>query len=362
MPKCRVGCSGFLYESWRGTFYPETLSPKGWLPLYVEHFNTVELNVTFYRLLKKEAFERWFTETPENFCFTLKGSRLITHIKKLKDVELPLLTFFNTTSPLREKFEIVLWQLPPNFRANLKVLSDFIQLIYPYPVRHVFEFMHKSWINKKVFKLLADSNIAVCMADWPEFNNELPITADFVYIRRHGVIGNHATNYTPEQLKKDAKRIKEYLKQDKDVYIYFNNDNLGYAPKNAKELSDILKKILPTTLKREITEIKGKKPKMAKPAKPKSRKKKKKKAPKKIMKKPIRKTKPGKKVKTKITTRKRKTRKISRKLLKKPLKKKRIKERVKKKPPKKITRKKKTKKQTQKRPVRKSGTTKKKRR
>ncbi len=364
MPKCRIGCSGFLYESWRGTFYPEDLPPKGWLSFYVKHFNTVELNVTFYRLLKKEAFERWFTETPQNFCFSLKGSRLITHIKKFKDVELPLLTFFNTTSPLLEKFEIVLWQLPPNFRVNLKVLSDFIQMIHPYHVRHVFEFRHKSWINKKVFKLLEDSNMAVCMADWPEFNNEMPLTADFVYIRRHGEIGNYATNYTPEQLKKDAKKIKEYLKQDKDVYIYFNNDNLGYAPKNAQELSDILKKTLPTNLKRALTEIKEERPKKAKPAKLKP---KKKKVSKKIIKKPkkkkpVKKLKPAKKAKTKITSGKRKTRKISKKPLKKPLRKKRITGKVKKKPSKKITRKKTAQKHATKKSVKKYRPSKKKRR
>jgi uncharacterized protein YecE (DUF72 family) len=260
MPRCRIGCSGFLYESWRGTFYPEDLTPRRWLSYYVEKFNTVELNVTFYRLLKKEAFERWYLETPSEFCFSLKGSRLITHIKKLKDVELPLFTFFNTTSPLMKKLEVVLWQLPPNFKLNLKGLSDFIQAIKSYPVRHVFEFRHKSWINKKVFKLLSDSNIAVCMADWPEFNDELPITADFVYIRRHGEFGSYATNYSIEQLKRDAKRIKEYLKQDKDVYIYFNNDAYGYAPKNAIELREILEKSLPKVLK-ETVEIKKAAPK-----------------------------------------------------------------------------------------------------
>ncbi len=249
MPTCRIGCSGFLYESWRGTFYPEELTPKKWLSYYVEKFNTVELNVTFYRLLKKEAFERWYSETPQNFCFGLKGSRLITHIKKLKDVELPLLTFFNTTSPLMNKLEVVLWQLPPNFRLNLKSLTDFIQMIQIYPMRHVFEFRHKSWINKKVFRLLEEANIGVCMADWPEFINELPLTSDFVYIRRHGEVGKPATSYTTEQLKKDAKRIIDYLQQGKDVYVYFNNDALGYAPKNAMELNEILKKSIPKTLR-----------------------------------------------------------------------------------------------------------------
>lgn len=249
MPKYRIGCSGFLYDSWRGTFYPEDLPYKKWLSFYVEKLKTVELNVTFYRLLKKEAFDHWYKETPPDFAFSLKGSRFITHIKKLKDVELPLSTFFNVTTPLREKLEVVLWQLPPNLKLNLKSFEDFIETLTAYPVRHVFEFRHKSWLTKKVFNILSDSNMAACMADWPEFIDELPLTADFVYIRRHGEGGSYATNYTREQLERDAKRIKNYLKQGKDVYIYFNNDAFGYAPKNAMELEAILEKSLPKSLK-----------------------------------------------------------------------------------------------------------------
>jgi len=217
----------------------------------MQRFNTVELNVTFYRLLKKEAFERWYKETPPDFTFCLKGSRFISHVKKLKDVELPLHTFFNTTSPLMEKLEVVLWQLPPNLKLNMKNLEDFVENLSKYKVRQVFEFRNKSWLTKRVFNLLSSANIAVCMADWPDFIDELPITADFVYIRRHGEGGNYSTNYTTEQLKRDAKRIKEYLKMGKDVYFYFNNDAFAYAPKNALELIDILEGILPKSLKQK---------------------------------------------------------------------------------------------------------------
>ncbi len=252
MPRYRIGCSGFLYDSWKGPFYPEDLPHKKWLSFYMEKFNTVELNVTFYRLLKKEAFERWYKETPHDFTFCLKGSRFISHVKKLKDVELPLATFFNATAPLLEKLEVVLWQLPPNLKLNMKNLEEFVENLKQYPVRHVFEFRHKSWLSKKVFSLLSASNIAVCMADWPHFIDELPLTADFVYMRRHGEGGSYATNYTTEQLKKDAKRIKEYLKIGKDVYIYFNNDTFAYAPKNALELKAILESTIPRSLMQQI--------------------------------------------------------------------------------------------------------------
>jgi uncharacterized protein YecE (DUF72 family) len=273
MPKCRIGCSGFLYESWKGVFYPEDLPHKRWLSFYMEKLNSVELNVTFYRLLKKEAFERWYKETPPDFTFCLKGSRFISHVKKLKDVELPLSTFFNATAPLLEKLEVILWQLPPNLKLNMKNLEDFVENLKQYPVRHVFEFRHKSWLVKKALKLLSASNIAVCMADWPDFIDELPLTADFVYIRRHGDGGSYATNYTTEQLKKDAKRIKEYLKLGKDVYIYFNNDSFAYAPKNALEIKAILESIIPKSLKVEKREPEAK-PKRTRAVKKKPRKKK----------------------------------------------------------------------------------------
>ncbi|MDO8283234.1 MAG: DUF72 domain-containing protein [Thermodesulfovibrionia bacterium] len=248
MPKCKIGCSGFLYDSWKDTFYPEGLTQKRWLSYYVKKLDSVELSITFYRLLKKEAFERWYSEAPPGFAFCLKGSRFVTHIKKLKDVTLPLETFFNVTLPLHEKFEVVIWQFPLNLKVNIKNLEGFIEVISKYPVRHVFEFKQASWLNKKVIKLLSESNIAVCMADSPEFLNDLPVTADFVYIQRHGPGGNYALSYSPEQIKDDANKIKEFLKKGKDVYIFFNNDANAYAPQNAMELKRILDKTLPHSL------------------------------------------------------------------------------------------------------------------
>ncbi|MBI4849583.1 MAG: DUF72 domain-containing protein [Nitrospirae bacterium] len=293
MPRYWIGTSGFLYDSWKGAFYPEALPHRRWLSFYTGRLNSVELNVTFYRLLKKEAFERWYKETPPNFVFCLKGSRFITHVKKLKDVELPLSTYFNATAPLLEKLHVILWQLPPNLKLNLKNLEDFIENLKQYPVRHAFEFRHKSWLTKKVLNLLAASNIAVCMSDWPDFIDDLPLTANFVYIRRHGEGGSYATNYTTDQLKKDAKRIKEYLKQGKDVYYYLNNDAFAYAPKNAAELNGILKEILPKSLTQPAEK------KKAKAVEKKKEKKKsvKKAGPKKVAKKLVKKTpiKPAKK-------------------------------------------------------------------
>lgn len=242
MSDVKVGCSGFLFDDWKGTFYPDELSRRQWLEYYCKKFQTVELDVTFYKLPEKETFSRWYRETPENFTISLKGSRFITHVKKLKSPLEPLEVFFLRATALREKFGIVLWQFPPDFKADLEKLRVFLEALSPYKIRNTFEFRDKSWINKKVISLLEKNNMGLCISDWPEFLNDLPATTDFVYMRRHGIDGKGASCYNAEQLKADAKMINKFLKQGKDVFIYFNNDAFGHAPRNAEELRNILKK------------------------------------------------------------------------------------------------------------------------
>jgi uncharacterized protein YecE (DUF72 family) len=232
----RIGCSGFLYDHWRKNFYPEDLSKNYWLEYYSKHISTVELNVTFYKLPDRETFSKWYLSTPEGFVFSLKGSRFITHIKKVKDCAEPVEAFFSRALLLKEKLGVILWQFPPSLALDLERLKDFIELLEPYEMKNTFEFRNKTWINKKVVDLLKKKNVALCMADWPDFLDKLPLTANFVYIRRHGQEGSYATEYSKELLNKDAKRIKTYLIQKKDVFVYFNNDAFGYAPKNVSEL------------------------------------------------------------------------------------------------------------------------------
>ncbi|HXX56806.1 MAG TPA: DUF72 domain-containing protein, partial [Thermodesulfovibrionales bacterium] len=243
MPTLNIGCSGFSYDDWKGIFYPEHLQKKRWLEYYAEKFSTVELNVTFYRLPEKETFTRWYSETPPGFLFSVKGSRFITHVKKLKACEEPLNVFFSRVSALRDKLGVILWQLPPGLRVDPPRLADFLELLKPHDVRSAFEFREETWITKKVISLIEKGKASLCMADWPPFLDELPVPANFVYMRRHGVGGNYASSYTREQLKGDAARIRKYLKQGKDVFIYFNNDASGYAPANAGELLTLLKNI-----------------------------------------------------------------------------------------------------------------------
>lgn len=242
MPEACVGTSGFSYQHWRGAFYPEGLSPAKWFGYYCEQFSTVELNVTFYRLPAETTLQKWHAETPEEFKFALKGSRFITHIKRLKEPAEPLETFMERAKILRKKLAVVLWQLPPNFRKDTERLKGFLKVLRPYGTRNVFEFRDETWIDEEVMELLKREKAALCMADWPPFIEELPATADFVYIRRHGKGGSYATRYTHKELEKDAKRIKKFLRQKRDVFIYFNNDAMGYAAQNALELKKILRK------------------------------------------------------------------------------------------------------------------------
>ncbi|HET6515896.1 MAG TPA: DUF72 domain-containing protein [Thermodesulfovibrionales bacterium] len=242
MPTIYVGCSGFFYNHWKGPFYPADLSQKQWLQYYSSRFRTVELNVTFYSLPDKETFHRWYQETPTGFIFSIKGSRFITHVKKLKASAEPLDVFFSRVVALKEKLGTILWQLPPGLKGDPSRLADFLELLKPYGVKNAFEFRDASWVSKKVFTLLERERASLCMADSPAFLNDLPLTAAFVYIRRHGQAGDHASCYSQEQLKADAGMIRKYVKQGKDVFIYFNNDAFGYATKNAQELIALLKR------------------------------------------------------------------------------------------------------------------------
>lgn len=240
MPDLLIGCSGFSYPHWRGPFYPEELATKQWLAHYCTVFASVELNVTFYRLVKPTTFEHWRDTAPEGFSFTVKGSRFITHIKRLDAPDEPLERFFAGVLQLKEKLFAVLWQFPPGFSCDLERLEQFLTSLRRYAVRNAFEFRHESWLNAEVVALCGGHNVAICMADWPPFIAEVPLTADFVYLRRHGQGGRYSSRYTIDELEADAVRIRRYLAAGRDVAIFFNNDFNGYAPQNARELARLL--------------------------------------------------------------------------------------------------------------------------
>lgn len=240
MARVHIGCSGFMYDHWQGVFYPDSLAKKRRFAYYRKSFDTVEMNVTFYRLVKDSTFMKWHDESPGNFRFSIKGSRYITHVKRLIGPEEPLKRFFDASLHLKEKLAVVLWQFPPGFEYNPDRLLMFLSCLKGYGVRNAFEFRHQSWIRPETIQLLAENGCALCAADWPEFNNDVPQTADFAYIRRHGLGGRYSSCYATDDLKKDAAKTKEYLGKRLDVFIYFNNDAHGYAPRNGLELKGLL--------------------------------------------------------------------------------------------------------------------------
>jgi uncharacterized protein YecE (DUF72 family) len=250
----RIGTSGYTYDHWRGVFYPEDLPSKRWLEYYTKFFKTVELNVTFYRLLQEAAFKSWYKRTPKDFIFVLKGSRFITHVKKLHEVGPATKLFFSRANFLKEKLGVVLWQLPPSWKKNIERLESFLKMVTKKhgiasrssnarndsPVRQVFEFRHKSWFCEEIYKLLKKYKAALCVADSPEFPMAEVVTANFVYLRFHGGKILYGSRYSKKEMQEWARKIKKWAKNGFDVYAYFNNDAFGYAVENAKELKKLL--------------------------------------------------------------------------------------------------------------------------
>jgi len=239
-----IGTSGWNYEHWRGPFYPEDLPQGKWLDFYSRHFDTVEINFTFYRLPERKTFEEWYRTTPDRFSFAAKVSRFYTHMKKLAFPEQNLSRFLENAAGLGEKLSVILFQLPPPWKVNIERLYQMAaymsnQNILP-RIRSVLEIRNKTWLSKDVFEILEDHNISLCLADWPDLPVDGPITADFIYIRRHGPSALYASPYSRKELETDAGKIKKWISAGKDVYVYFNNDAMAWAAKNALELKEIL--------------------------------------------------------------------------------------------------------------------------
>lgn len=238
--KTYIGTSGYIYQHWSGTFYPENLPQTKRLEYYCEYLKSVELNVSFYRLPSASAFKGWYNRTPKIFRFAVKGSRYITHIKRLKDPAKSLNLFFSRTKDLKEKLSVILWQLPPQFKLNLERLDKFVKRLKKAATcRQAFEFRHPSWFCDEAYNILKKADMPICMADYPECSKNAPDIASFLYIRRHGAGGQlYGGFYSDAQLQNDAKFIKS---KKKDCYIFFNNDAYGNAVKNAIRLKEIIK-------------------------------------------------------------------------------------------------------------------------
>jgi uncharacterized protein YecE (DUF72 family) len=233
-----IGCSGWSYKAWTGKFYPADLKPGQWLPYYAQHFNTVEVNMSFYRFPFKNMLKGWYDNTPKGFVFTLKANRMITHIKKLKGTEKLLGSFYSLADLLKEKLACILFQIPPSLAKvkHLKTLEDFLCTLSP-DHNNVIEFRHRSWFCKEVYHLLSSHNAILCVLSAPDLPSDAIATGRLAYVRFHGVNSWYDYQYNKEELRKWANRIK---KLKVDTFCYFNNDVNAYAPYNALELAEML--------------------------------------------------------------------------------------------------------------------------
>lgn len=280
----RIGISGWRYPGWRGHFYPQGLAQRRELEYASSRFSSIELNGSFYSLQRPSSYQRWYEETPANFLFSIKGSRFITHIRRLRDVETPLATFFASgLLLLKEKLGPFLWQFPPNFSIDEKTFANFFAILprdtetaarlarqhdtkltgdrvvaetdKNRPLRHAIEVRHPSFLTESFVRLLRDHRIALVFSDaaggWPYAED---VTADFIYARMHGAEERYASGYTDEALDEWAKKItawhrgaepadakkicslKPPRRSSRDVYLYFDNDAKVKAPDDARRL------------------------------------------------------------------------------------------------------------------------------
>lgn len=236
-PAVRIGTSGWNYGHWRRLFYPQGLKQADWLSFYSQRFDTVEINATFYRLPRAEHVDRWREATPEGFLFAVKGSRYLTHMKRLADTGEPLDRFFDLLLRLGDKAGPVLWQLPPGMGRDNDLLAAFAGAL-PGGWRHAFEFRNPEWYDSAVYNILERAGAALCIPDHPDYPQEIMLTADWTYIRLHH--GSLEGCYSSDELSSWAKRISSLTGQGVDAYIYFNNDWNGHALDNARELGGML--------------------------------------------------------------------------------------------------------------------------
>ena len=280
----RIGISGWQYEGWVGTFYPKGLSAKKELEFAARHFNSIELNGSFYSLQKPQSFKNWDEQTPDDFVFAIKAPRFITHIRQLKDCEGPLANFCaQGILRLGKKLGPILWQLPPTFKFEAEAFENFFSLLphthkdaarvaanhdrwmnarawleveHDAPLRHAVEIRHKSFANEEFIAILRKYDVALVVADTPQWPRLFDITSDFMYCRMHGSEKLYSSGYTPEAIDGWAERILKWShgeestdgvkasmsdgpKQSKrDVFVYFDNDLKVRAPFDAQSLHE----------------------------------------------------------------------------------------------------------------------------
>ncbi len=239
MKRIYIGTSGWLYDHWKAVFYPSGLPKDRWFEHYRQFFNTVELNVTYYRLPPEKTFESWKRKAPEGFIYSVKGWGLITHRKKLRNVEENLKLFLERVKILEENLGVVFFQTPPVMGKDLHRLENFLKLLNRYrEFKFAIEFRHSSWFEEDVKELLSRYGIGFVQFHHPELPCPRWKTADFVYIRMHG----KGLLYSGAYDENDIKELADYIRSEEsdEFFVYFNNDAHGHAVRNALQLKELL--------------------------------------------------------------------------------------------------------------------------
>lgn len=234
-----IGTSGWNYDHWSGSFYPQRLPHHRWLEHYARHFRSVEINNSFYRLPAEDTLRHWRDTVASDFVFSVKASRYITHMKKLKDPQQSVANFLDRISVLGDKLGPILFQMPPRWRFNEERLIEFLRGLRG-DLRYTFEFRDHSWLNERTYEALAKNDAALCIYELDGFLSPKQVTADFVYVRLHGPGAAYEGSYSDRVLSGWAGALSSWSKGGHRVYCYFDNDQAGYAAKNAQRLQSML--------------------------------------------------------------------------------------------------------------------------
>ena len=235
MERIRIGCSGWNYRHWRERFYPKGLPQRRWFGFYAEHFDTVEINNSFYMLPKTETLDKWRAQAPPGFCYAVKANRFLTQAKKLKDCEEPLERMMPLFRRLGPALGPVLYQLPPRLKLNLERLESFLGLV-PKDVTNVFEFRDPSWYVPETYALLDRHDAGFCVHDMAGSASERLATGPIAYVRFHGGARKYWGRYSEESLLSWTDWIVGQAKAGRTVWCYFNNDIDAHAIGDAMTL------------------------------------------------------------------------------------------------------------------------------
>lgn len=235
----RIGTSGWHYQHWEDVFYPAGMPESGWLNFYSKNYNSVEINNTFYKLPEALTLRKWYDSVPDDFVFSVKANRYITHMKKLSGIDKNISKFLDSVSILDGKLGPILFQLPPGWKFNRQRLSSFLSCLST-DFRYVFEFRNETWFNDEAYELLSENHAALCIYDFGGVVSPRHMTTDMVYVRLHGAQGPYYGSYSDDVLAMWAKDVHVWSAKGLKVFFYFNNDQAANAVMDAKTLSSMV--------------------------------------------------------------------------------------------------------------------------